>query len=84
MEACYYIDKPSLYSIQLLLMKIMNNIDMLKTNTQLIGANSAAINIPGASVRMAIAILGMLPILIVYPFMQKFLIKGVVVGAVKG
>ena len=81
----YYIDTPKLYSIQLFLKKIMDNIEALKTSTQLT-AGSAAVSssIPGASVRMAIAVIGMLPVLIIYPFMQKYLIKGVVVGAVKG
>ncbi len=79
----YYIDEQKLYSIQLLLMKIMNNVEMLKTNTNLI-VNGASIDLPSASVRMAIALIGILPILIVYPFVQKYLIKGVVIGAVKG
>lgn len=79
----YYIDEQKLYSIQLLLMKIMNNVEMLKTNTNLI-VNGASIDLPSASVRMVIALIGILPILIVYPFVQKYLIKGVVIGAVKG
>jgi putative aldouronate transport system permease protein len=33
---------------------------------------------------MAMAVIGILPILIIYPFVQKYFIKGVVVGAVKG
>jgi putative aldouronate transport system permease protein len=33
---------------------------------------------------MAIAFIGILPILVIYPFIQKYLIRGVVVGAVKG
>ena len=81
----YYIDTPKLYSIQLFLKKIMDNIEALKTSTQLTAGSAAATSsIPGASVRMAIAVIGMLPVLIIYPFMQKYLIKGVVVGAVKG
>jgi ABC transporter, permease protein len=33
---------------------------------------------------MAMAVIGILPILLVYPFIQKYLVRGVVVGAVKG
>lgn len=81
----YYIDTPRLYSIQLFLKKIMDNIDTLKTASALTNTSTgAASSIPGASIRMAIAVIGMLPVLIIYPFMQKYLIKGVVVGAVKG
>lgn len=78
----YYVDNQKLYSIQLLLMKIMNNIEALKANANLMGAG--AISLPGTSVRMAIAFIGILPILIVYPFVQKYLVEGVVIGAVKG
>ena len=75
----YYVDSQKLYSIQLLLMKIMNNIEALKANANLAGA--AAVSLPGTSVRMAIAFIGILPIL---PFVQKYLVEGVVIGAVKG
>lgn len=78
----YYVDNQKLYSIQLLLMKIMNNIEALKANANLAGA--AAVSLPGTSVRMAIAFIGILPILLVYPFVQKYLVEGVVIGAVKG
>ncbi len=80
----YYVDKQSLYSIQLLLMKIMNNIQALKANTSLVGTGNVAATLPGTSVRMALAFIGILPILVVYPFVQKYLVEGVVVGAVKG
>ena len=42
------------------------------------------VSLPGTSVRMAIAFIGILPILIIYPFVQKYLVEGVVIGAVKG
>lgn len=79
----YYVDDQKLYSIQLLLMKIMDNVETLKTNTNL-ALNGVSVDLPSVSVRMAIALIGVLPILLVYPFVQKYLIKGVVVGAVKG
>ncbi len=78
----YYVDNEKLYSIQLLLMKIMNNIQALKANSALMGTGS--VELPGTSVRMAMAFVGILPILIVYPFVQKYLVEGVVIGAVKG
>lgn len=78
----YYVDNEKLFSIQLLLMKIMNNIQALKANTALMGIGT--VELPGTSVRMAMAFVGILPILIVYPFVQKYLVEGVVIGAVKG
>ena len=78
----YYVDNEKLFSIQLLLMKIMNNVQALKANTALMGTGT--VELPGTSVRMAMAFVGILPILIVYPFVQKYLVEGVVIGAVKG
>ncbi|MBC6712731.1 carbohydrate ABC transporter permease [Treponema sp. Marseille-Q3903] len=80
----YYITNEKLYSIQLLLMKIMNNIQALKTNSSASLIGTGAVALPGTSIRMAMAVVGILPIIIIYPFMQKYLIRGVVVGAVKG
>ena len=79
----YYINDAKLYSIQILLLKIMNNINALKQNTgSLMG--TGAVSLPGTSIRMAMAVIGILPILLIYPFVQKYFIKGVVVGAVNG
>ena len=46
--------------------------------------SSLASNIPEESVRMALCVIAMGPILIVYPFFQKYFIQGLTVGAVKG
>jgi putative aldouronate transport system permease protein len=43
-----------------------------------------AISLPGDSIRMALAVMGILPILIVFPLLQKYFIRGIVIGAIKG
>lgn len=80
----YYISDEKLYSIQLLLMKIMNNIQALRSNSTAALLGTGIVDLPGTSIRMAMAVIGILPILLIYPFVQKYLVKGVVVGAVKG
>lgn len=80
----YYIDSEKLYSIQQLLMKIMNNIQALKSNTNAALLGTGTVDLPGTSIRMAMAVIGILPIMLIYPFVQKYLVRGVVVGAVKG
>lgn len=80
----YYINNEKLYSIQQLLMKIMDNIQALRSNSTASLLGTGAVDLPGTSIRMAMAVIGILPILFIYPFVQKYLIKGVVVGAVKG
>lgn len=80
----YYINNEKLYSIQQLLMKIMNNIQALRSNSNAALLGTGTVDLPGTSIRMAMAVIGILPIMIIYPFVQKYLVKGVVVGAVKG
>lgn len=79
----YYLTKPELFGIQNLLIRIMNNVEFLRSgSTNFMGVVN--VDLPGTSVRMAMAVIGILPILITYPFVQKYFVKGVVVGAVKG
>lgn len=80
----YYINDEKLFSIQQLLMKIMNNIQALRSNTNASLLGTGTVDLPSTSVRMAMAVIGILPIAAIYPFVQKYLVKGVVVGAVKG
>ena len=81
----YYITDPKLYTIQVYLKKLMDSIQFLKTSDMVDeAAKLAAMSLPTESARMAIAIIAILPILCVYPFIQGELIKGMVVGGVKG
>ena len=80
----YFVDNEKLYSIQQLLMKIMNNIQALRSNSNAALLGTGSVDLPGTSIRMAMAVMGILPIMLIYPFVQKYLVKGVVVGAVKG
>lgn len=81
----YYISDTKLYTIQVYLKKLMDNIAFLKSGDT--AAESAALaykSMPTEGARMAIAIIAILPILCVYPFIQKELVRGMVVGGVKG
>ncbi len=81
----YYINKKELFSVQLMLNEIQQNVMLLRTANDRLGAASVNVaDIPSNGVRMAIAIIALLPIMIIFPFIQKELIKGVVIGAVKG
>jgi putative aldouronate transport system permease protein len=80
----YYITEPKFFGIQNLLIRIMNNIQFLKTGTIANALGTGSVELPGTAVRMAMAVIGILPIVIIYPFVQKYFIKGVVIGAVKG
>jgi putative aldouronate transport system permease protein len=83
-NALYYISKPQMFGIQNLLMRMMTNLQFL-TSGQAAGMVAAgSVDLPTNAVRMSMAVIGILPILIGYPFLQKYLTKGVVVGAIKG
>lgn len=69
------------YTIQLVLNRISDNIQWLANAAQ--GAGVATSSVPTTTSRMAIGMLGLLPVLIVYPFLQKYFVKGITVGAVK-
>lgn len=78
----YYISDSKMLSIQAFLNKMIQDIQALLSNTT---ANSGALSqIPQVSIRMAIAFVAILPILIIYPFLQKYFASGIMLGAVKG
>ena len=83
-NALYYIQKPQYYGIQNLLIRIMNNIQYLKSGAASVAVGTGAISLPSNAVRMSMAVIGILPIVVIYPSVQKYFVKGVVVGAVKG
>ena len=80
----YYINDPSLYSIQNLLIRLMNNIQYLNSGAAAGVVSGGTSTLPSTSVRMAIAVVGVIPVVIAYPFLQKYLFRGTVIGAVKG
>ncbi|MEH7085998.1 carbohydrate ABC transporter permease [Neobacillus drentensis] len=79
-----YITDPQLFSIQNILNRMLADIQFLATSDLGSNASQAASEIPSTGVRMAIAVVGVLPILIAYPFFQKYLVKGIALGSVKG
>ena len=81
-----YIDTEQLTNLQYMMYKTLQSIQYLRANDvfrQSYGAQVMA-QLPLESARMAMAIIGMGPILIVYPFFQKYFIKGLTIGSLKG
>lgn len=82
MNGLYYVSDQKLYTIQMILNNMINNINFLSKNASLFGATKVAL--PTVGIRMGIAVIAVLPIMIIYPFMQKYFVKGIVIGGVKG
>ncbi|WP_138750871.1 carbohydrate ABC transporter permease [Paenibacillus sinopodophylli] len=79
-----YLTDSRLFGIQTILTKMITDIQFLTSSSNAAGsASHAAAELPSTSVRMAIAAIGVLPILIAYPFFQKYFVKGITIGAVK-
>lgn len=84
-DAMLYIRTLSKTPLQLLLMRIEKDIEMI--NNQNVPAGYAALlaeTLPEKAARMAMLLTVLGPVLIAYPFFQKYFIKGMTVGAVKG
>ena len=67
-------------SIQQVLRNMTNNISYLSNTSSL---PSASRQIPGVTVRMAIAVLTMVPLMVAFPFFEQYFVKGISIGAVK-
>jgi putative aldouronate transport system permease protein len=80
-----YITNPQLFSLQNILNRMLQNVQFLQSNSSMSSSLAQEMaKIPATTVRMAIATVGAVPILVAYPFFQKYFVKGIVIGAVKG
>lgn len=81
----YYLTrKKELYTIQNVLNSMASSVQFLKDNVNTSIGLQFSKGIPTLGVRMAIAVIAVIPVLIIYPFFQKFFIRGIVIGGVKG
>lgn len=79
----YIVDK-KLYNLQFLLQQMMQNIQTINESPEYAQqASSQLSSIPSESARMALCFVAMGPILVTYPFFQKYFIQGLTVGSVK-
>ena len=81
----YLTKRVDLYTIQNLLNRMIQNIQFLNQGlSSTPNLDAGLISMPSVSVRMAIAVVGVMPILLIYPFVQKNFVKGITLGGVKG
>ncbi len=81
MNGLYYISNAKFFSLQVLLNRILANLSFLRQYGNELGFN---IPLPSTAIRMAMATIGSVPILVLYPFFQKYFVKGISLGGVKG
>lgn len=77
----YYITNPNLYTIQYYMKKIMDDLNFLKQSVAISGSN---IDFPTTTIQYATLTISLIPIFILFPYMQKYYSKGMVAASVKG
>ena len=81
--AMMFINNEKLYDLQYYLYKVLSSIDGLKAAMSQ-GANVTFADLPTETLKNALAVVATGPILLLYPFVQKYFVKGITIGAVKG
>ncbi|MDR1970779.1 MAG: carbohydrate ABC transporter permease [Treponema sp.] len=80
-----YITRSELFSLQNILNRMLQDVQFIQANAGMGGNLASELSrIPTTTVRMAIAVVGAAPVLILYPFFQRYFVKGIIIGAVKG
>jgi putative aldouronate transport system permease protein len=80
-----FINKKELVSLQYMMYMAMKNLQFMSDYASSAGMSAEQMTkLPSETARMAMAIIGMGPIVLAYPFFQKYFVKGLTVGAVKG
>ncbi len=84
--ASLYINNPNLAPLQYLLYQLQSSMQYLLQNSSSMGGRAADVlaTMPSESARMAMVVIGVGPIILTFPFFQKYFVKGLTVGAIKG
>ena len=83
-NAMLYIEDNTLFPLQYLIMKMLRNIELMKQMSSQAGFAVDMSQLPTTTSKMATAIVTIGPIVIAYPFAQKYFTSGLIVGSVKG
>lgn len=80
-----FVSKSQNYNIQYLMYQTLITVqNLLNSSNQISNMSEILAKLPSEGVRMAIAVISIGPIVLAYPFFQKYFVKGLTVGAVKG
>jgi putative aldouronate transport system permease protein len=85
----YYVTRKSLYTLQFLLMQVIQESERVqamlqRAREQGIDVTSVKVLVTPASLRAAQIVITTIPIIAVYPWLQKYFVKGVLIGSIKG
>lgn len=81
-QGLMYLSDPALYPIQIVL---RNMLQQTQLSQELLALNPGLVaELPPETLRMAVVVIAMLPVMLIYPFIQKHFTKGMMLGAIKG
>ena len=83
-DAYLYTSDQALKPMQSILVEILNQYQTGASTSQAMSNTKAGVTVTPDSIRMAATMVATLPIIMVYPFVQKYFVKGIMLGAVKG
>jgi putative aldouronate transport system permease protein len=78
------INDNTMLPLQLLLRELMSTIEFLSSGQGGLMGGKISMNLPRESVKLAMTVITTGPIILVYPFVQRFFVKGLIIGAIKG
>lgn len=79
-----FINHEEMYNLQYYLQTMLNNADAIKKAAQMSNGSVAIANVPMEGMKMAMTVIATGPIVLLYPFVQRYFVKGLTIGAVKG
>lgn len=79
-----FLTDSKLFSFQNLLNRILLDVQFLSSSAMGDIASQGSVTVPTMTVRMALAFIGIVPIIVTYPFLHKYFAKGLTIGGVKG
>ena len=81
-----FINKSKLYSLQMMLQMMMANLNSIQNdmNSGFVQDMLKTRKMPGESLRMAMCLVSIGPVILLFPFLQKYFVRGLTIGSVKG
>ena len=86
-NALIYLSDRDMYPLQMILREILVLQDMASQNTNMTGSMAEALHSKqqlAAIIKYGVMLVSALPIIVVYPFLQRFFVQGVMIGSLKG
>lgn len=78
----YYISDPKMYTLEYYIQLILKDAEIMKQNLMMMGMEAS--EIPTETMKFALVLLTIIPMVLIFPFFQRYFSKGLTVGAVKG